>query len=633
MCGFVAWWDRARRADTAELEKVALRMTRTLEHRGPDDQGVSVQPLEGLALGHRRLSILDLTETGRQPMRSASGRYLIAYNGEAYNFKALRKTLEAEESPPKWRGQSDTEVLLAGFERWGPLETVKRIRGMFALAVYDAEEDCVWLIRDRLGQKPLYWTLDPAGLRAASELRALRAHPSHRDQIDRQVLAAYLKTGVVPQPRSILTGVAQVAPGTAVRFARQGDPTTLTWWDPAAEATTPPGDFKAAVDQLEATLTEAVALRTASDVPLGALLSGGVDSSLVVALLAQCSPQKVRTFTVGVDHDGYDESPHAREIAAHLGTDHTELMMQTDQLLDAVPEMAGVYDEPFADASQLPTWLVSRLTRDHVTVALSGDGGDELFGGYTRYGRTLRAWQKLDRVPRGVRTLTGRALSAAHAVDRRVGGRRPWSPRQLERRAAQLGITDLTELYHTIVDGTLAPHGLVQGASPEGSAPLPDAPHPVLRMMRHDLATYLPNDILVKTDRASMSVGLELRSPLLDHHVVEAALGMPPEWTWDEGSGKRALKSVLERHVPRPLWDRPKQGFAVPLATWLRGPLRSWGDDLLEARSLDACGLWCTERVRRLWHEHLSGVSDHAMVLWAILQFESWRQSQQIQTA
>lgn len=632
MCGFVAWWDRGRRADAGALEGAILRMTKTLDHRGPDDQGVSVQPLEGLALGHRRLAILDLTETGRQPMRSESGRYVLAYNGEAYNFEGLRANLEAEEAAPKWRGRSDTEVLLAGFERWGPLETVKRVRGMFAFAVYDAEEDCVWLIRDRLGQKPLYWTLDADGLRAASELRALRAHPSHRDQIDRQVLTAYLKTGVVPQPRCILAGVAQVAPGGAIRIPRQGDPTRITWWDPDTEAAPPPASFEEAVDLLEDTLKEAVALRTASDVPLGALLSGGVDSSLVVALLAQASPQQVRTFTVGVDHEGFDESDHAREIAAHLDTDHTELRMQTGQLLDAIPQMGEVYDEPFADASQLPTWLVSRLTRDHVTVALSGDGGDELFGGYTRYGRTHRAWSRLSRLPLGMRALSGRALSAAHTVDRKVGGPRPWSPRQLGRRAAQLGAGDLTALYRTVVDGTLEPEGLVEGAHAEAPEPLPDAAHPVLRMMRHDLVTYLPSDILVKTDRASMSVGLELRSPLLDHHVVEAALGMPPAWTWDEGRGKRALKAVLERHVPRPLWDRPKQGFAVPLATWLRGPLRSWGDDLLESSSLDDSGLWCTGRVQRLWREHLQGVSDHAMVLWAILQFESWRRSQQVQT-
>lgn len=630
MCGFVAWWDRERRVSAQVLEDITTRMTGTLQHRGPDDQAVKVDLNRGLAFGHRRLAILDPTPAGRQPMRSASGRYLIVYNGEAYNFEGLRADLESATPTPSWNGRSDTEVLLAGFEQWGPVETLTRVRGMFALAVYDNVEDCVWLIRDRLGQKPLYWTLDAHGLRAASELRALRAHPDHHDQIDRQVLTAYLQTGVVPQPHTILTGIAQVGPGEAVRIPREGSPRHITWWDPVTAATECPKDFEEAVDRVEATLMEAVRLRTVSDVPLGALLSGGVDSSLVVALLAKASPHKVRTFTVGVDHAGFDESGHAQQIATHLGTDHTELMMQTDQLLDAVPAMGTVYDEPFADASQLPTWLVSRLTRDHVTVALSGDGGDELFGGYTRYDRTHQAWRRLGGVPEMLRTVSGGILDTVHQVDRRVGGRRPWSPRQWARRAQQLKAAGLSELYQTIVHATPQPERFVQGAHPLEARKLPEGAHPVERMMRHDLSTYLPHDILVKTDRASMSVGLELRSPLLDHHVVETALSLPTDWTWANGAGKRVLKSVLRRHVPDALWDRPKQGFAVPLATWLRGPLRPWCEDLLESRSLEDSGLWHAGHIRQHWHDHLHHISDHTMVLWSVLQFESWRRSQRV---
>jgi asparagine synthase (glutamine-hydrolysing) len=620
------------------LEARVAAMAGALSHRGPDSDGTWIDAEAGIALGHRRLAILDLSPAGAQPMVSASGRMVIAFNGETYNYPELRAELEAE--GVRFRSGSDTEAILEAAERWGVERTLSRLNGITAFALWDRRERRLWLARDRLGIKPLYWAEAGGMVLFGSELKALVACAGWRATLDRGALAAYLRWGYVPAPRAIFERVRKLEPGTYLSVAAGEAPRIARYWSldmVARDGATAPDerDEPSAAEELEALLGDAVARQMLSDVPLGAFLSGGVDSSTVVALMQARSTRPVKTFTVGFD-GGADEAPHARAVAAHLGTDHTELRVGAGEALAMVPKLAEIHDEPFADSSAIPTCLVSALTREHVTVSLSGDGGDELFAGYGRYAQGLAVWRRMAKVPDVIAPLVGGALGSVpeRAWEALFGllpaARRPNNAGFRARRVAGLlAERRFTGLYAEMVQNWWDPAlvmGDVQEFRPEAWTNAPRlVPAPLDQMRLIDFHTYLPDDILVKVDRASMAVGLEARVPLLDHRLVEFAWRLPPALNPASGGGKRLLRKVLYRHVPRALIERPKQGFAAPVAAWLRGPLRDWAEDLLSPASLEADGMFRAAPVRAMWQRHLAGRADEQHRLWTVLMAQAWR--------
>ena len=643
MCGITGSWSRGSTAD--DLATTTARMTRALTHRGPDAAGAWCDPAHGVALGHRRLSILDLSTEGHQPMASPSGRYVAVYNGEIYNFEAIRPELAGV----RWRGRSDTEVLLAAIDAWGVRAAVERCAGMFALAVWDRVEARLHLVRDRLGIKPLYYGWCGGTLLFGSELKALRAHPAFAAPIDRAAVGMFLRYDYIPAPATIYAGVRKLAPGSIVTLGSSADRAEpVAYWsafDAARRGAARPfeGDGEEAADALHALLRGVVGEHMIADVPLGAFLSGGIDSSTVVALMQAQSSRQVKTFAIGFDQAGFDEAPHARAVAGVLGTDHTELYVTPDEARAVIPRLAGMYDEPFADSSQIPTYLVSALARRSVTVALSGDGGDELFGGYARYFASQALWSRLRKIPSPVRRAGARMLraGAAPTIDRALAPFRGALPRPLRRhasgaRAHQVGgllaARDENELYQqllTHVEPHLALVGGAAGASYLADRPewttLPDY---LRRMMLWDATTYLPDDILVKVDRASMAVGLEARVPILDHRVAEFAWSLPPALASDGRTGKLPLRAVLARYVPPALFDRPKMGFTVPLGEWLRGPLREWAGDLLAPDRVRRAGLIEPAVAEQLLGAHLSRRAEHGWALWSLLVLQSWLDEQ-----
>lgn len=656
MCGIAGLWSLDTRIGREECSAAARRMTRSLTHRGPDDEGYFEQPEAGVYLGHRRLSIVDLSKEGHQPMHSPSGRYVIVFNGEIYNHRRLRP--ELEQCGYTFRGHSDTEVLLAGIEHWGLLATVERSIGMFAYALWDRRDRELTLVRDRLGIKPLYYGWVGGHLVFGSELKALRQAPGFSNRIHRDVIASFLRNNYIPDPWSIYEGIYKLMPGTWVKFdsatvQRQRTPDELTsrttvYWSAREVAERGSGnpiaaDAHDATEKLKELLSDAIGLRMEADVPLGAFLSGGVDSSTVVALMQAQSMRPVRTFTIGFHEAGFDEAPHAQSVAKHLGTDHTQMYVTAREAMDVIPELAAMYDEPFSDVSEIPTYLVSEIARRHVTVSLSGDGGDELFGGYSRYFVAERLWDQLRRLPYPVRRAVARCLRAAPALCslllRVVGFVAPhrWplnNPRdKIGRMSELLNANTPSELYKLLMSHWSEPGRLLSNVS----EPLTTLTDPTLqanvrenieRMMYTDLVSYLPGDILTKLDRASMAVGLEARVPLLDHRVVEFAWQLPLNLKTKSGEGKRILRQILYEHVPRAMIDRPKQGFGVPVGDWLRGPLRDWAEGLLDQRRLEAEGYLDPATVRTLWSTHLSGRIDEQYRLWDILMFESWLEGQ-----
>jgi asparagine synthase (glutamine-hydrolysing) len=632
VCGICGFLHGRRDAPAAQLGAIVDAMAGTLDHRGPDDAGRWVDAPAGLALGHRRLSIIDLSATGHQPMSSACGRFVISYNGEIYNFPEVRQLLEQRGHP--FRGHSDTEVLLAAIADWGIEQTLPRLHGMFAFALWDREARRLILARDRVGKKPLYYGWCGKTFLFASELKALHRHPAFVGEVDPDALGLLVQLGWVPGPYSIYRGIRKLPPGAILSVAADsgpGEPLIETFW--SAKAVAEAGDrapfagsFDEAVGALDTLLGAAVRARMIADVPLGALLSGGVDSSAVVALMQAASATPVRTFSIGFREPKHDEAPFARAIAAHLGTDHTELYVGPEDSLALVPGLPEMYDEPFADPSQIPTALVCRLARKDVTVALSGDGGDELFAGYQRYRRTLDLWRRLQPWPTDAR----RAVEElGRAFDERLKG--PNWLRKLVRRTAGIGAADALDAFIDERIRIEEPARLVCGARSASHLlaerrSWPDVRAPLQAMMYLDFAGYLPDDCLVKVDRASMAASLEVRCPLLDHRVVEFAWSLPLSYRADDGGAKRVLKSMLERYLPRALFERPKRGFGVPIGAWLRGPLREWAETLLDERRIAQEGYLQPAAVQGLWQQHLSGQRDHPELLWRLLMFQVWHE-------
>ncbi|UQN71845.1 asparagine synthase (glutamine-hydrolyzing) [Burkholderia multivorans] len=652
MCGIDGFLNSVA-FDEETARGTLARMTASLAHRGPDAQGLWVDPAAGIALGHRRLAIVDLSVHGRQPMASACGRYVMVFNGEIYNHRELRAQLERVGRAPAWRGHSDTEVLLAAFAAWGVDATLRRATGMFALALWNREARVLTLARDRIGEKPLYYGRIGDALVFASELKALRAYPGFDGEIDRDALCLYLRHSAVPAPHTIYRGIRKLPPGTWIQFEHAQDtPRIRTYW--ALEHAIDAGHHEPfagtaaeAVDRLDTVLRQAVARQMEADVPLGAFLSGGVDSSAIVALMQAQSAAPVDTFTIGFHEAGYDEAGYAKAVARHLGTRHTELYVTADHALEVVPKLPAIYDEPFSDASQIPTFLVAELTRRHVKVSLSGDGGDELFGGYTRYFLTPRLWRKLHRVPAAVRTRIAGALHALrpdHADQLAAVAQGAWgagelreSPTRIGDRLHKLGHVMTADsrigLYRLLMSSVHHPERIAL-AGHEPPTPLDTASAWPAHLsfaeqaMAIDTLTYLPTDILTKVDRAAMAVSLETRMPFLDHHVVEFAWRLPASLRLPEGQSKALLRRLLDRYVPTELIDRPKQGFCAPIDHWLRGALRDWADALLQPSRLRDEGFFDAAAVERLWRQHQAGRMNWQHQLWTVLMFQAWLDAQ-----
>ncbi len=632
MCGLAGFLDFKTRFNADALSQIVAAMADEIRPRGPDDSGVHVDQGIGLAFGFRRLAIIDLTQAGHQPMVSASGRTMIIFNGEIYNAENLRGDLIA--IGRKFRGHSDTEVLLEACEAWGLEVTLARSIGMFAMAIYDNQSHELKLIRDRFGKKPLYFGSYEGCLIFGSQPRVFRPHPLFKSELDEQSFSAYIRFGYVPPSASIYQGMQQVPPGAIARIRSNGDVSLQRYWQAetvAAECKRfPVLDEAEALVELDARLRDAVRLRMVSDVPLGAFLSGGNDSSLVVALMQAQSADPVKTFTIGFREEQYNEARFALEVANHLGTKHHEVYLSATDALAVIPGIADHFDEPFGDSSQIPTYLVSRMARQDVTVALSGDGGDELFAGYSRYIQMQNLPAVKGPVVRQLALLGHRALAASTLT-------RMALPPNLRVRAdcwlKQLGAAaskDSLELhYRTLVSQGFDPSAVLVcdrevPAALWNGALSPDFPDMTERMQIIDVLTYLPGDILTKVDRASMANSLEVRSPLLDHRVMEFAWSLPLSMKVRGGEQKWALKRVLERYVPRAMFSRPKMGFGVPIEHWLRGPLRDWAEDLLDPSSLSADGLFDVGAVRDYWRRHLAG-ETWQYGLWSVLMFQAWK--------
>jgi asparagine synthase (glutamine-hydrolysing) len=650
MCGIAGFFSPSVTQSANELTHIVSLMNATLVHRGPDDSGLWVDEQAGIALGHRRLSIIDLSPEGHQPMVSYSGRYVIVYNGEVYNYLEIRKELETRAGHILWRGHSDTEVILAAIEAWGLETAVKRFNGMFAFALWDKHKHCLHLVRDRLGIKPLYYGWVNGFFLFGSELKALKVFPEFKQAINRDSLALMMRHNYVPAPYSIYEDIYKLLPGhyLTLNLHSSHEPVIKSYWSArkVAEAGVADpfmGSDAEAIEQLDKLLRKSVGSRMVADVPLGAFLSGGFDSTMVVAQMqAQCS-QSVKTFSIGFYEEGYNEAKHAKAIANHLETDHTELYVSSEKAMAVIPQLPMLYDEPFSDSSQIPTYLISEMTRKHVTVSLSGDGGDELFCGYNRYFLGQSIWNKIGWMPDYMKVAVSRFILTIpkDILDKGFKwlkplflkyGRPGKAGDKLYKLAEVLAMNSPEATYHSLVSDWKNPEAILLAAHEPLTAltdyiQWADLSNFIQRMMFLDLITYLPDDILTKVDRASMGVSLEARVPMLDHKVVEFAWRMPLSMKVRNGQGKWLLRQVLYKYVPRELIERPKMGFGIPIDSWLRGPLRDWAEELLDESRLRQEGFFNPAPIRQKWAEHLSGKRNWAYHLWDVLMVQGWLES------
>lgn len=637
MCGLTGFIDFKRQYKASQLEAIAEKMALEIKYRGPDDAGVWSDETSGVALAHRRLSIQDLSPLGHQPMPSESGRYYMVYNGEVYNAPELRKQLES--TGCKFKGGSDTEVMLAAFETWGVKKAVQKFIGMWAFALWDRKDKTLILCRDRLGIKPLYWGIQKNVLFFGSSLKSFRLHPEWSPSLDKDALTSYFRFSYVPTPHSIYNGIQKQKPGTLITIKGPDSIQEEDYWSMAeayAQGQKNPANLSdnEAIDELDALLKDAVNKRMLADVPLGAFLSGGYDSSLVVALMQAQSKQPVKTFSIGFNEADYNEAQHAKKVAAHLKTDHHELYINPSGAQDVIPKIPEYYDEPFADSSQIPTYLVSKLARQHVTVSLSGDGGDELFAGYNRYDLGMNVWNKLRKVPSFMHKPIAFSLDQIPSnIWEGMAQLIPASKRpnniasKIKKLSEVLQMDSEIDFYKSLVSQWMHPDVLVKDGQ-EKSLDIWNLDSKGSNFVSHmqllDSLTYLPDDILTKVDRASMAVSLEARVPLLDHRVVEYAWKLPHEMKIRNGKSKWILRELLHKYVPKEIMDRPKMGFGVPIDTWLRTDLRDWAEDLLSEKALNDTGVLNSKPIREKWIQHTQQNKNWHYSLWPVLMFMAW---------
>ena len=639
MCGITGFWGGRCEESIVEL------MCSQLSTRGPDSSGTWVNVPNNLALAHTRLSIVELSPAGAQPMSSPCGRYVLVFNGEIYNHVDVRAQLEAECTTFSWRGNSDTETLLAGLQHWGVQKCLSKLLGMFAFAFWDGSERALYLARDRMGEKPLYYGSTGEVFLFGSELKALRKHPSWQGNIDRNVLTQFLRFNYIPTPWSIYEDIYKLPPAHFLKVTSQGCSIgkPVCYWD-LSQVASEGGQYssktsKELTDELDLLLRDAVQRQMAADVPLGAFLSGGYDSTIVAAIMQAQSEKPIKTFSIGFHEEGFNEAIYAKSVASHLGTEHTEIYVTAQEAMNVIPKLPSIYDEPFADVSQIPTYLLSEMARKHVTVSLSGDGGDELFCGYNRYVSGYNIWKKFSVLPKPARNVLSSVLKLlpGHTLDK---WQRFLPPRlqvsslvnRLPKLADALAYQDGHSYYHALISHIKHPASLVVGVSEPETCFIrrdqADLPSLQEQMMLWDMKSYLPDDILTKVDRASMAVSLEARVPLLDHRVVEFAWKVPIHLKYRDGQGKWLLRQVLYRYVPKELMDRPKMGFSVPIGLWLRGPLRDWAEALLNESRLREEGFFHPAPIRKMWLEHLTGKRNWQHQLWNVLMFQAWFEQQ-----
>lgn len=644
MCGLVGFWDFKANTSKTELLAIGQKMGKAISHRGPDSEGAWCDETLGLSFSHLRLAIVDLSEAGHQPMVSRSGGSVIVYNGEIYNAPELRETLSLEGC--RFRGHSDTEVILEACERWGVIATCQKLIGMFAFAFWDKQTQQLFLARDRLGIKPMYWGFNQGILFFGSQLKSFKGHPHFKPEIDKEALTAYFRFNYVPTPLSIFENIQKLSPGSILSIDRTQKTHEFRFWDlqdvitrakeNRLKASSSDG---ALVEECDVLLRDAVKRRMVADVPLGAFLSGGIDSSTVVALMQAQSDRPIKTFTIGFHEAGYDEAKHAAAVAKHLGTEHHELYLASSEAQAIIPDIPNWCDEPFADVSQIPTYLVSQLARQQVTVSLSGDGGDELFAGYNRYFLGQKLWPLMKILPCWLRSFSAQTIrqlspkqweSFSKILPKKF--RSPLVGDKIHKLASVLEAFNTQSFYKCLVTFWEKPAHLVLGGNEPVLYPwnfestFGHSNEFVESMQMMDTLTYLPDDILTKVDRASMAVSLEARVPLLDHRVVEFAYGLPMDVKIRNGQGKWLLRQVLNKYVPNRLIDRPKMGFGVPIDQWLRGPLREWAENLLSLQRLESEGILNPEPIRQRWREHLSGQRNWQYSLWGVLMFQAWQE-------